>query len=63
MNEATREFIRQHRDDDIRVLALRGTKDPEVDLGGTANLESCAKADVIHFNGFSIPSRKIFHEA
>lgn len=32
MNEATREFIRQHREDDIRQLALRGTKDPEVDL-------------------------------
>ena len=32
MNEATREFIRQHQDDDIRGLALRGTKDPEVDL-------------------------------
>ena len=32
VNEATREFIRQHREDDIRELALRGTKDPEVDL-------------------------------
>ena len=32
MNEATREFIRQHRENDIRQLALRGTKDPEVDL-------------------------------
>lgn len=32
VNEATREFIRQHQDDDIRKLALRGTKDPEVDL-------------------------------
>ena len=32
MNEATREFIRQHRDDDIRQLALRGTRGPEVDL-------------------------------
>ena len=31
-NEATRQFIRQHQDDDIRVLALKGTKDPEVDL-------------------------------
>jgi precorrin-6B methylase 2 len=31
-NEATWEFIRQHQDDDIRELALRGTKDPEVDL-------------------------------
>ena len=32
MNEATREFIRQHRQEDVRLLALRGTKDPEVDL-------------------------------
>lgn len=32
MNEATRLFIRQHLQDDIRQLALRGTKDPEVDL-------------------------------
>jgi len=32
MNEETREFIQQHQDDDIRVLALKGTKDPEVDL-------------------------------
>lgn len=32
MNEATRQFVRQHQDDDIRQLALRGTKDPEVDL-------------------------------
>ena len=32
MNEATRLFIRQHQDDDIRQLALRGTKDPEVNL-------------------------------
>ncbi len=32
MNEATRQYIRQHLDDDIRQLALRGTKDPEVDL-------------------------------
>ena len=32
MNEATREFVRQHREDDVRQLALRGTKDPEVDL-------------------------------
>ena len=31
-NEATRQFIRQHQNDDIRVLALKGTKDPEVDL-------------------------------
>ena len=32
MNEATRQFIRAHQEDDIRKLALRGTKDPEVDL-------------------------------
>ena len=32
MNEATRAFVREHRDDDVRQLALRGTKDPEVDL-------------------------------
>ena len=32
MNEATREFVRQHREDDVRQLALRGVKDPEVDL-------------------------------
>ena len=31
-NEATWEFIWQHQDDDIRELALRGTKDPEVDI-------------------------------
>ena len=33
MNEATRAFVREHRDEDVRRLALRGTKDPEVDLG------------------------------
>lgn len=32
MNEATRLFISQHWQDDVRELALRGTKDPEVDL-------------------------------
>lgn len=32
INEATRQYIRQHLDDDIRLLALRGTKDSEVDL-------------------------------
>ena len=32
MNEATREYIREHRDEDVRQLALRGAKDPEVDL-------------------------------
>ena len=37
MNEATLRFVRQHADDDVRQLALRGSKDPEVDL--TAALE------------------------
>ena len=32
MNEATQQFVRQHADDDVRQLALRGSKDPEVDL-------------------------------
>jgi len=32
MNEATRLFIRQHINDDIRLLALQGTKNPEVDI-------------------------------
>ena len=32
MNEATRTFVRQHADDDVRMLALRGVKDPEVEL-------------------------------
>ena len=32
MNQATRDFIREHSDDDVRQLALRGTRDPEVDL-------------------------------
>jgi hypothetical protein len=32
MNQATREFIREHAGEDVRQLALRGTKDPEVDL-------------------------------
>ena len=32
MNQATKDFIRNHADDDVRQLALRGTKDPEVDL-------------------------------
>lgn len=31
-NLATDEFIRQHADEDVRQLALRGAKDPEVDL-------------------------------
>ena len=33
MNEATRAVVREHREDDVRQVALRGTKDPEVDLG------------------------------
>ena len=32
MNQATRDFIREHAEADVRQLALRGTKDPEVDL-------------------------------
>ncbi len=32
MNEATREFVRQHADDDVSMLALRGSKDSDVDL-------------------------------
>ena len=32
INERTRDFIRQHENDDVRRLALQGTKDPEVDL-------------------------------
>ena len=32
MNQATRDFIREHADADFHQLALRGTKDPEVDL-------------------------------
>ena len=32
MNEATWRFVRQHADDDVRMLALRGTKDSEVDM-------------------------------
>jgi hypothetical protein len=31
-NTATLEFIRRHADDDVRQLALRGTKDADVDL-------------------------------
>jgi len=31
-NEATQAFIRAHATDDVRQLALRGTKDPQVDL-------------------------------
>ena len=32
MNEKTRDFIRQHENDDVRKLALQGTKDPDTDL-------------------------------
>ena len=32
MNQATRDYIRSHANDDARQLALHGTKDPEVDL-------------------------------
>ncbi len=32
MNEQTWNFVRQHRNDDVRKLALQGTKDGDVDL-------------------------------
>ncbi len=32
MNEVTRAYIEKHGEEDVRQLALRGTKDPEVDL-------------------------------
>ena len=32
MNQATRHFIQEHTGDDVRQLALRGTKDPAVNL-------------------------------
>lgn len=32
MNQATKEFIRQHQDDDVRQLAFLGSKYPEVDM-------------------------------
>ena len=32
MNKATQNYVRQHADDDVRLLALRGSKDPNVDL-------------------------------
>ena len=32
INEKTRDFIRKHENDDVRKLALQGTKDPEIDL-------------------------------
>ena len=31
-NQKTLDFIRQHADEDVRQLALRGAKDPEIDL-------------------------------
>ena len=31
-NQATLDFIREHADDDVRQLALRGSKMSEVDL-------------------------------
>ena len=32
MNEATLNYVRQHADDDVRMLALRGSKDSAVDM-------------------------------
>lgn len=32
INEATREYVRQHQDDDVKKLALQGTKNSSVDL-------------------------------
>ena len=32
INEKTRDFIRQHQDDDVRKLALQGCRDAEVDM-------------------------------
>ena len=32
MNQATREFVFQHADDDVRQLALKKVKNPEIDL-------------------------------
>ena len=32
MNEATLNYVRQHADDDVRMLALRGSKDEGVDM-------------------------------
>lgn len=33
INEATRQFIEEHADDDVRQLALQGSRDKEVDMG------------------------------
>ena len=32
MNQVTLDYIRRHADEDVRQLALRGSKDPEVQL-------------------------------
>ncbi len=32
MNEATQRFVRQHADDDVRMLALRGSTEPGIDM-------------------------------
>ena len=32
INEKTWDFVREHADEDVRKVALLGTKDPEVDL-------------------------------
>ena len=32
MNQATIDFIRQHQEDDVRLLAFLGSKYPEVDM-------------------------------
>ena len=32
MNEATQQYVRQHADDDVRQLALRGCRNPDVDF-------------------------------
>jgi len=32
INEATKEYIRQHKDEDVKKLALHGTKDNHIDL-------------------------------
>lgn len=32
MNQATKDYIKKHAKEDVRQLALQGTKDPEVDL-------------------------------
>lgn len=32
MNKATWEYVRRHADDDVRKLALQGSRDPEVDV-------------------------------